>query len=171
MWGFIFSLTQAFAPCKGIHDSLGFGIPPCGFRIPSTGFRIPAQWIPDSKKGWIPNFFSFLMLLFAFRFCVRILLYGKTLFRMHNKFVFFFDLQITWRNVLLFRKGLRYNNEGDIGGLSTPQNRGKKITNIASPQKNVAKHRHLVISREWDWPQDSIFHLLYFCELYFQICR
>ena len=46
-----------FAPCKGIHDSLGFWIPPCGFRIPSTGFRIPAQWIPDSKKGWIPNFF------------------------------------------------------------------------------------------------------------------
>ena len=47
------------APCKGIHDSRGFWIPPCGFRIPSTGFRIPAQWIPDSKKGWIPNFFLF----------------------------------------------------------------------------------------------------------------
>ena len=47
------------APCKGIHDSLGFSILPCGFRIPSTGFRIPAQWIPDSKKGWIPNFFLF----------------------------------------------------------------------------------------------------------------
>ena len=44
-------------PCKGIHDSLGFWIPPCGFRIPSTGFRIPARWIPDPKKGWIPNFF------------------------------------------------------------------------------------------------------------------
>ena len=47
----------AVALCKGIHDSRGFWIPPCGFRIPSTGFRIPAQWIPDSKKGWIPNFF------------------------------------------------------------------------------------------------------------------
>ena len=63
------------APCKGIHDSLGFWIPPCGFWIPSTGFRIPAQWIPDSKKGWIPIFFSVLMLFFAFRFRVRILLY------------------------------------------------------------------------------------------------
>ena len=55
--GFVFQLY--FAPCKGIHDSLGFWIPPCGFRIPSTGFRIPAQWIPDSKKGWIPIFFLF----------------------------------------------------------------------------------------------------------------
>ena len=50
---------NCIAPWKGIHDSLGFWIPPCGFRIPSTGFRIPAQWIPDSKKGWIPIFFFF----------------------------------------------------------------------------------------------------------------
>ena len=50
---------SSVAPCKGIHDSLGFWIPPCGFRIPSTGFRIPGQWIPDSKKGWIPIFFCF----------------------------------------------------------------------------------------------------------------
>ena len=31
---------------------LDSGFLPCGFRI-------PAQWIPDSKKGWIPNFFCF----------------------------------------------------------------------------------------------------------------
>ena len=43
------------APCKGIHDSLGFGIPHCGFRIPGTGFRIPAQWIP--KRAGV-HFFS-----------------------------------------------------------------------------------------------------------------
>ena len=54
-----YSGQREIAPCKGIHDSPGFWIPPCGFRIPSTGFRIPAQWIPDSKKGWIPNFFLF----------------------------------------------------------------------------------------------------------------
>ena len=30
---------EEIAPCKGIHDSLGFWIPPRGFRIPSTGFR------------------------------------------------------------------------------------------------------------------------------------
>ena len=72
-----FILNIYIAPCKGIHDSLGFWIPPIGFRIPSTGFRIPAQWIPDSKKGWIPNFFSVLMIFFAFRFRVRILLYWK----------------------------------------------------------------------------------------------
>ena len=63
------------APCKGIHDSLGFWIPPFGFRIPSTGFRILAQWIPDSKKGWITNVFSVLMLFIAFCFRGRILLY------------------------------------------------------------------------------------------------
>ena len=40
------------APCKGIRNSLGFWIPCCGFRI-------PAQWIPDSKKRWIPFFFRF----------------------------------------------------------------------------------------------------------------
>ena len=54
-----FDLKYFIASCKGIHDILGFWIPPCGFRILSTGFRIPAQWIPDSKKGWIPNFFCF----------------------------------------------------------------------------------------------------------------
>ena len=59
--------SNLFAPFKAIHDSRGFWIPPCGFRIPSTGFRIPAQWIPI--------FFSVLMLFFAFRFRVRILLY------------------------------------------------------------------------------------------------
>ena len=40
---------------------------------------------------------------------------------MHNKFVFFrFSIY-----KLLFRKGLKYNDGGDIGGLSTPQHRGK----------------------------------------------
>ena len=55
---FAFRATRVkdFAPCKGIQDSLGFWIPCCGFRIPSTGFRIQAQWIPDSKKSWIPFF-------------------------------------------------------------------------------------------------------------------
>ena len=52
-------LEQRIAPCKGIQNSLGFWIPCCGFRIPGTGFRIPAQWIPDSKKSWIPSFFQF----------------------------------------------------------------------------------------------------------------
>ena len=54
-----FFIDHLLAPCKGIQDSLGFWIPCCGFRIPGTGFRIPAQWIPDSKKSWIPFFFRF----------------------------------------------------------------------------------------------------------------
>ena len=45
-------------------------------RVLDSGFRIPAQWIPDSQKGWIPNFFlCVLMLFFAFRFRVRIVLF------------------------------------------------------------------------------------------------
>ena len=67
---------QRIAPCKGIQESRGFWIPHCGFRIPGTGFRIPAQWIPDSQEGWIPHFFvCVLMLFFAFRFRVRIVLF------------------------------------------------------------------------------------------------
>ena len=62
-----FDLKYFIAPCKGIHDILGFWIPPCGFRIPSTGFRIP------KRAGF--QIFSVLMLFFAFRFRVRILLY------------------------------------------------------------------------------------------------
>ena len=57
-------IQQRVAPCKEIHDSLGFSIPHCGLRIPGTGVqipgtevRIPAQRIPDSQKGWIPIFF------------------------------------------------------------------------------------------------------------------
>ena len=76
------------APCKGIQDSLGFWITCCGFRIPGTGFRIPAQWIPDSKKRWIPffsGFNSFLRTLFS---CSNLAIEAR-----HNKFVFFFDLQ------------------------------------------------------------------------------
>ena len=67
----------AIAPCKGIHDSLGFWIPPCGFRIPGTGFRIPDSSSVDCgfQKGLDSKFFSVLMLFFAFRVRVRILLY------------------------------------------------------------------------------------------------
>ena len=116
---------HSFAPCKGIQDSLGFWIPCCGFRIPGTGFRIPAQWIPDSKKRWIP-FFSGLMIFFALRFRVRILLYWKTLLEGITSLFSFSIYKITGRNALQFRKGLWYNNEGNIGGLSLPQHRRKK---------------------------------------------
>ena len=117
---------QDFAPCKGIQDSLGFWIPCCGFRIPGTGFRIPAQWIPDSKNSWITFFFRFEMLFFALRFRVRILLYWKTLLEGITSLFSLSIYKVTERNVLQFRKGLWYNNEGDIGGLSTPQHRRKK---------------------------------------------
>ena len=95
------------APCKGIQESLGFWIPHCGFRIRGTGFRIPAQWIPDSQKGWIPNFFvCVLMLFFAFPFSYSNRAVLKNVVRKQNKFVFFFDLQIIGLNVLHFFKSL-----------------------------------------------------------------
>ena len=34
------------------------------------------------------------------------------------------------------------SQEGDIGGLSSPQHRRKNITNTVSPQKKLTKHRH-----------------------------
>ena len=64
-----------------VSDS-GFHPVDSGFRVLDSGFQ----------KGLDSKFFSVLMLFLAFRFRVRILLYWKTLFRMHNKFVFFFDL-------------------------------------------------------------------------------
>ena len=73
------------APCKGIQDSLGF-------RIPGAGFRIPAQWIPDSKKSWIPFFSGFNAFLRTSFSCSNLAIL-KDVVRRHNKFVFFFDLQ------------------------------------------------------------------------------
>ena len=96
-----------FAPCKGIQESLGFWIPHCGFRIPGTGFRIPVQWIPDSQKGWIPNFLCVCFNAFlriSFSCSNRAVL--KNVVRKQNKFVFFFDLQIMGLNVLHFFKSL-----------------------------------------------------------------
>ena len=56
------------------------------------------------QKGLDFRFLSVLMLFFALRFCVRIL---QDAVRKHiKKFIFFFDLQITGRNVLQFLKGL-----------------------------------------------------------------
>ena len=115
--------AKSFAPCKGIQDILGFWIPRCGFRIPGTGFRISAQWIPDSKKGWIPIFYCFNAFLCISFSCLNLAIL-KDVVRMHNNFVFFFDLINYGLNVLQFRKGLWYNKEGDIGGLSTPQHCG-----------------------------------------------
>ena len=102
---------EFFAPCKGIHDSLGFWIPCCGFRIP--------------KRAEFQFFFRFNAFP-RISFSCSNLAVLKDAVRMHNHFVFFFDLSKNGKKVLQFRKGLWYNNEGDIGGLSRPQHRGKK---------------------------------------------
>ena len=67
----------------------GFHPVDSGFRVLDSGFQLSGFRIPK-RAGF--QFFSVLMLFFAFRFRVRILLYWKTLFLMHDKFVFFFDL-------------------------------------------------------------------------------
>ena len=71
---------------------------------------------------FFPGFNAFLRTSFS---CSNLAIL-KDVVRRHNKFVFFFDLQITGRNVLQFRKGLWYNNEGDIGGLPSPQHRYRR---------------------------------------------
>ena len=83
------------APCKGIQDSLGFWIPCCGFRI-------PAQWIPDSKKSWIPFFPGFNAFLRNSFSCSNLAIL-KEVVRRHNKFVFFFDLQKTGKKCITVR--------------------------------------------------------------------
>ena len=60
-------------------------------------------------------FFPVLMLFFALRFRVRFLLYWKTLLQGITSLFSFSIYKITGINVLQFRKGLWYNNEGDIG--------------------------------------------------------
>ena len=82
---------RTIAPCKAIHHGLGFWIPPW---IPDSEY-----WIPDSKKGWIPNFFCFNAFLRISFSCSNLAIL-KDVVRMHNKFVFFFG-----KNVLQFRRG------------------------------------------------------------------
>ena len=118
---------------RTVLDS-GFWIPCCGFRILGTGFRIPDSSTVDSgfQKELDSIFFPVLMLFFALRFRVRILLYWKTLLEGITSLFSFSIYKITGINVLQFRKGLWYNNEGDIGGLSTPQHRRKNRHRITA---------------------------------------
>ena len=81
-----------------------------GFQLLDSGFQ----------KGLDSNFFSVLMLFFAFRFRVRILLYWKTLLECTTS-LFSFSGRMYYSSV----GGFWYDNEGDIGELSTPQHRGK----------------------------------------------
>ena len=96
--------------------------------IPDPGYWIPHSSTVDSgfQKQLDYIFFRFEMLFFALRFRVRILLYWKALLEGITILFSLSIYKITERNVLKFRKGLCYNNEGDIGGLSTPQHRRKK---------------------------------------------
>ena len=75
-----------------------------GFHAVDSGFQLL-----DS------NFFSVLMLFFAFRFRVRILLYWKTLLECTTS-LFSFSGRMYYSSV----GGFWYDNEGDIGELSTP---------------------------------------------------
>ena len=98
------------APCKGIQGSLGFWIP-CG------GFRIPDSSTVDSgfQKELDSTVFPVLMLFFALRFRVRILLYWKTLLEGITSLFSFSIYKITGRNVLQFRKGYGIIMRGTLG--------------------------------------------------------
>ena len=109
---------------RTVLDS-GFHAVDSGFRAPDSGFQHSGFRIPK-RAGF--HFNAFLRTSFS---CSNLAIL-KDVVRRHNRFVFFFDLQITGRNALQFRKGLWYNNEGDIGGLSTPQHRKRTNTAVLS---------------------------------------
>ena len=88
-----------------------------GFHPVDSGFRvldsqIPAQWIPDSKKGWIPNFFGFNVFLRISFSCTNLaVLKRRCLECIASLFSFsIYKFREEIFNVLLFRRGLRYNN-------------------------------------------------------------
>ena len=101
----------------------GFHAVDSGFRVLDSGFQHSGFRIPK-RAGF--QFFTVLMLFFAFRFRVRILLYWKTLLECITSLFSFsiHKLRVECMNVLRFLKGLWHNEEGDIGGLSTLQHRG-----------------------------------------------
>ena len=100
----------------------GFHAVDSGFQLLDSGFQHSGFRIPE-RAGF--QFFSFLMLFFAFRFRVRILLYWKTLLECITSLLSFSIYKLREECITL-RKGFWYNNEGEIGGLSTPHHRGKK---------------------------------------------
>ena len=102
--------------------------------IPDSGY-----WIPDSSTAdsgfqkeldsiFFPGFNAFLRTSFS---CSNLAVL-KDVIRRHNEFVFFSIYKITGINVLQFRKGLWYNNEGDVWVLSTPQHRRKNKHRITA---------------------------------------
>ena len=121
-----FHKKSVFSPhvreSRTVLDS-GFHAVDSGFRVLDSGFQHSGFRIPK-RVGF--HFFPVLMLFFALRFRVRILLYWKTLLEGITSLFSFSIYKITGRNALQFRKGLWYNNEGNIGGLSLPQHRRKK---------------------------------------------
>ena len=107
----------------------GFHAVDSGFRVLDSGFQHSGFRIPK-RAGF--HFFPVLMLFFALCFRVRILLYWKTLLEGIKSLFSFSIYKITGINLLQFRKGLWYNNEGDVWGLSTPQHRRKNKHRITA---------------------------------------
>ena len=85
--------------------------------IPDSGYWIPDSSTVDSGFQKEPDFIFFpvLMLFFALRFRVRILLYWKTLLEGITSLFSFSIYKITGRNVLQFRKGYGIIMRGTLG--------------------------------------------------------
>ena len=93
----------------------GFHAVDSGFRVLDSGFQYSGFRIPK-RAGF--QFFTFLILFFAFRFRVRILLYWKTLLECITSLFSFSIYQNYGLNVLQFCKGLWYNKEGALGNCT-----------------------------------------------------
>ena len=102
----------------------GFHAVDSGFRVLDSGFQHSGFRIPK-RAGFhlFSGFNAFLRTSFS---CSNLAIM-KDVVRRHITSLFSFSIyKITGKNVLQFRKGLCYNDEGDNRGMSTPQHRRKK---------------------------------------------
>ena len=135
------------APCKGIRDSLGFWIPCCGFRIPGTASsRVDSGF----QKELDSIFFPVLMLFFALRFRVRILLYWKTLLEgITSLFLFRFTTlleEMYYSSVRVY--GIRRGTLGDRLHRNTAEKNNKH--HIAAKKRSetpTSQFKALFVSR------------------------
>ena len=90
MWGH-FGFSEVSSHLREFRTFLdsGFHAVDSGFRLLDSGFQYSGIRIP--KKGWIPIFYCFNAFLCISFSCSNLAIL-KDVVRMHNKFVFFFDL-------------------------------------------------------------------------------
>ena len=112
----------------------GFHVVDSGFQLLDSGFQLSGFRIP--KRAGFQFFFCFNAFLRISFTCSNLAIL-KDVVRMHNKSVFFFDLQITGRMYYSFVRfyGLLMRwTLVDCPHRNAAEKKNKKITNTPSPQ-------------------------------------